>query len=112
MPASSLESGAMAAEPKPIKITPSIRIVDLLERADKAPLVLEQNGVRYRLSREDEAPHEDEDLWADYDPEEFIEALNAAAGSWADLDADALVQDIYRWRREGSRPADRPSWPT
>jgi hypothetical protein len=93
----------MTAEAKPIKITPDIRVAELLEQADAAPLVLEQNGVRYRLSREEE------DLWANYDPEAFLAALNEAAGTWADVDADVLVQDIYRWRREGSRPADRPS---
>jgi hypothetical protein len=53
----------MTAEAKPIKITPDIRVAELLEQADAAPVVLEQNGVRYRLSREEE------DLWADYDPE-------------------------------------------
>jgi hypothetical protein len=96
----------MAAEAKPIKITPDVRLDDLFAEASKAPVVPEQNGVRYRLSREDE------DLWANYDPEAFLAALNEAAGTWADVDADALVQDIYRWRREGSRPAGRPSWPT
>ena len=96
----------MAAEPKPIHVTPDLHLVDLLEEADKAPLVLEQNGVRYRLSREDE------DLWADYDPEKVQAILDETIGSWADLDADALIEDVRRWRREGSRPADRPSWPT
>jgi hypothetical protein len=96
----------VAAEAKPIHITPDIRVADLLPEADKSPLVLEQNGVRYRLSREDD------DLWADYDPEKVRAALEEAIGSWADLDADALVQDVYRWRQEGSRPPDRPSWPT
>lgn len=95
----------MAAEPEAIKITPDIRVADLLEKARKAPLVLEQNGVRYRLTREDEA------LEADDDPEK-VEAMLEAIGSWADLDADALVESVYRWRREGSRPANRPSWPT
>lgn len=37
------------------------------------------------------------------------EAFKAAAGSWKDIDAEQLVADIYRWRQEGSRPAERPS---
>jgi hypothetical protein len=88
----------MTAEAKPIKITPDSRVTDLLAEADKGPLVLEQNGVRYRLSREEE------NLWANYDAEK-VQAMLDAIGSWSDLDADALVQDVYRWRREGSRPA-------
>ena len=32
----------------------------------------------------------------------------AAIGSWSDLDADELIAKIYRWREEGSRPANRP----
>jgi hypothetical protein len=95
----------MAAKPKPIKITPNIRVVDLLERADKAPVVLEQNGVRYRLSRDDE-------YLGVYPNAKKVEATLEAIGSWADLDPDALVEQVYRWRREGSRPADWHLWPT
>ncbi len=36
------------------------------------------------------------------------EASLAAIGSWSDLDADELIANIYRWRKEGSRPATRP----
>ena len=36
------------------------------------------------------------------------EASLAAIGSWSDLDADELIAKIYRWREEGSRPANRP----
>jgi hypothetical protein len=32
----------------------------------------------------------------------------AAVGSWSDLDPDKIIEDIYRWRKEGSRPATRP----
>jgi hypothetical protein len=40
----------------------------------------------------------------------------AAAGSWSDIDADKMIEDIYRWREEGSRPwrkedLDRPDEP-
>ncbi|HZS00278.1 MAG TPA: hypothetical protein VFE37_16305 [Chloroflexota bacterium] len=96
----------MAVEPKPIKITPSVRLADLLAQADRAPVVLEKNGVRYRLSREDE------EQGTDVSPEEYQAILNETIGSWADLDTDALIEQVYRWRAEGSRPADRPSWPT
>ena len=36
------------------------------------------------------------------------EASLAAIGSWSDLDAEELIANIYRWRKEGSRPASRP----
>ena len=48
------------------------------------------------------------DIWKGYDPEKVRKALHETAGSWADIDADALIADIYRWREEGSRPVDRP----
>ena len=43
-----------------------------------------------------------------YDPELVREAIAATTGSWADLDIEAIVEDIYRAREEGSRPATRP----
>ncbi len=36
------------------------------------------------------------------------EKIKATFGSWSDLDAEALITNIYRWREEGSRPATRP----
>ena len=35
-------------------------------------------------------------------------AIRATFGSWSDLDADELIDNIHRWREEGSRPATRP----
>jgi hypothetical protein len=37
-----------------------------------------------------------------------VAAFRAAAGSWADIDTDALIETIYRAREDGTRPADRP----
>lgn len=51
---------------------------------------------------------EDEDIWAGYDAEQVRQAIAETAGSWADLDTDALIDKLYRAREEGSRPADRP----
>ncbi len=39
---------------------------------------------------------------------EEYEAFRRAAGSWADIDTDTLVDEIYRARMEGTRPIDRP----
>jgi hypothetical protein len=37
-----------------------------------------------------------------------VEAFRNAAGSWSDIDTDALIERIYSAREEGTRPADRP----
>ena len=39
-----------------------------------------------------------------YDPELVREAIAATTGSWADLDIEAIVEEVYRAREEGSRP--------
>jgi hypothetical protein len=48
-----------------------------------------------------------EDIWAGYDPEKVKEALKHTAGSWADLDTDSLIAELYEARSRGSRPGDR-----
>jgi hypothetical protein len=92
----------MAKEPEPIKVPPEGDLADLLAMAEETPLVLERNGVRYRLVKEED------DLWSGYDPKAVRAAVAETAGSWADLDADALIEAVYRARAEGSRPANRP----
>ena len=44
----------------------------------------------------------------DYDPKRVVETLNKVAGSWADIDTDALIKHIYKARRRGSRSAFKP----
>lgn len=36
-------------------------------------------------------------------PEDY-EAFRSAAGSWADVDTDKLIEDIYAMRRRSNRP--------
>ncbi len=36
-------------------------------------------------------------------------AFRSASGSWADLDTDRIVEEIYEARKRGSRPDARPS---
>lgn len=55
----------MASDPKIIKVTPGGELARLLDAAAVAPVLLEKDGVRYRLSVE-----ENEDIWAGYDPEQ------------------------------------------
>jgi hypothetical protein len=37
-----------------------------------------------------------------------LEIFRSAAGGWADLDTDKLIEDIYRARQEGTRPNPHP----
>jgi hypothetical protein len=95
----------MARELEPVKVTADTTLTDVLALARRDAVVLDDNGVRYRLTREME------DSWADYDPAKVGAALGAFGGSWSDVDADAVIADIYRAREEGSRPVDRPFGP-
>ncbi|MGA7669718.1 MAG: AbrB/MazE/SpoVT family DNA-binding domain-containing protein [Nitrolancea sp.] len=54
-----------------------------------------------------ESPVHDSDLFANYDPQAVIDALEATAGSWADLDTDEMIEELYRAREEGSRHVHR-----
>lgn len=72
-----------------ITVTDNERAVTcLLAKADDRPLVLEHNGVRYLLSREDP--------WAYYNPDAVLEAVEKYAGSWADLDTERMKEELYR----------------
>jgi hypothetical protein len=76
----------------------------VLDEAASGPVRVERGGMRYRLTVE-----RDSDPWDKYelDPDAARAALSETVGSWADLDTDALITDIYRRREEGSRPADQ-----
>jgi hypothetical protein len=88
----------MASEPKTIAVAPGSEIDRLLDEAARTPLRLVRDGVRFRLGREDE------DVWAGYDPERALAGMRAAAGSWTNLDAEAMKEFVYRAREEGTRP--------
>jgi hypothetical protein len=95
----------MVNEPRRIKIAPESELARLLTEAGDMPLLLEKNGAVYRLEPLERSR---EDIFAGYDPENVKKAIAATAGSWKDLDTDKLIADIYRARKEGSRPATRP----
>lgn len=91
---------------KTVHVEPGGEVDRLLDEAAEGPIVLERDGVRYRLGRlEDET---DENVWDAYDPEKARAGMRAAAGSWSDIDAEAFIRSIYRAREAGSRPPDRP----
>lgn len=92
----------MALRKKTITVSTHGEIARLLDEADSGPLMLEKDGVLYRLDRESSA-----DL-PSYDAAATLAGIRAAAGSWGDLDTEALKADLYRAREEGTRSPDRP----
>jgi hypothetical protein len=93
----------MLTEPNRIRIKPESELARFLDEVGETPVLLEKNGKLYRLTEEKE-----EDIWTGYDAEKAKAALKRVAGSWADIDVDKLIAEIYRAREEGSRPITRP----
>jgi hypothetical protein len=92
----------MATESKTIHVTDGDELARLIDAANEAPVILEKDGIRYRLSREDDGS------WAAYDPEAILSTLRAFSGTLSREEGERLKASIYRAREEGSRPADRP----
>jgi hypothetical protein len=93
----------MSRELKTIHVRSDTPLAPLLVEAADAPLLLEKGGLFYRLEA-----CASEDEWAGYDPQRVIAALDATAGTLSAAEADALIAELYRARKEGTRPADRP----
>jgi hypothetical protein len=92
----------MSMNTQPHKVKAGSPLAQLIDEASLTPVLLEKDGILYRL-----AP-EEEDIWAGYDPEKVKQALTQTAGLFADLDPEKLIADVYAARREGSRAALRP----
>ena len=91
----------MSHSTSPIRMTTETDLPTLLDDAAKGPLLLERDGELFRLSRETDLAYEP-------DLELVRQTLAETAGSWADLDVDATIGDLYAARRAGSRPPERP----
>jgi hypothetical protein len=91
----------MSIMPKTVRVTAETDLPELLDDAAHGPIILEHEGERFRLSR-------DEDIAYEPDPEAVRAMLADVAGSWADLDVDKMIREIYEAREAGSRPFDRP----
>lgn len=92
----------MAYNQKTVRINDDDEIARLLEEADAHPVRLENDGVTYRLSREDET------VIGTYDPAAVRDAVRAASGTLTSKEGEELKAYLYRARQEGSRPANRP----
>ena len=87
----------MATETKVINVAPESELGRFLEEIGEAPVVLEKNGERYVLAREDA-----HDIWADYDPEKVRQALRQGTGILAGVDRESLLSDIHAAREQNS----------
>lgn len=77
-------------------------LAHLLDEAGEGNLRLEKDGIVYRLVREEG------DESRPYDPAAVRDALARLAGALSEDEADRLIENVYRAREEGSRPAQRP----
>ena len=92
----------MANDIPTIHLNPDSELARALAAADEEPLLLESNGVRFRVIRATD------DLWANYDPEAVLASLRAVAGTMSAEEGKRIKQLIYRGREEGTRPITRP----
>lgn len=90
-----------ARKPPLIHLDPESELARSLAAADDEPVLLESNGVRFRVIRIDDDP------WAGYDPERVRAGLRKFAGMISPEEADRIKDLIYRGREEGNRPPDR-----
>ena len=92
----------MVAIHKTIRVSDETDLADVLGEAELEPVTLEWRGLRFRLSRDDKS------IAYEPDPEAVRAMLAAVAGSWADVDVDEMIRNIYEAREAGSRPMNRP----
>ena len=88
----------MATETKVINVAPGSELGRLLEEIGEAPVILDRDGKRYVLAREDS-----HDIWVDYDPEKVRQALLQSDGALADIDRESLLSDLHAAREQNSR---------
>lgn len=87
---------------RPVRVTAGSDWAHILDKAANQPLLLERDGVLFRLSRE----NPDNDITYKPDAELVLRMLDETAGSWADLDIDHIIEDVYAARDTGSRTSD------
>lgn len=93
----------MAEQPKPIDISDVPDVLRMVEEVRRAgePRVLQRDGED--LAVVVPLPRERKSRGSKPTPED-IEAFRSAAGGWADVDTDTLIENIYESRRLSTRP--------
>ncbi len=70
---------------EPITLNPASELARLLARAEGKPVIIEHNGVRYRI--------EPEDPFAFYDPKKMQAAIRAGASAFKRVDTEQPRKD-------------------
>jgi hypothetical protein len=84
---------------KHIAVAPDSELAGLLEEAKKTPLLLEMDGLAYRL-----AVDEEKRLWEGYyDADETRRVLDEMIGTLPRDEADRMLADLERRRDEAVR---------
>lgn len=94
----------MTKELRKIEVAEGSELAELLTQAEATPILLEKDGKLFRL---EPITREPEDIFANYDPQAALAGIKDAAGSWTDVDPEALKAQLYRSREEGTRPYQR-----
>jgi hypothetical protein len=95
----------MAEHETILSAEPGGELAHAIEEALARPVRIELAGALYRLHVDRESVGA---LPSSYNPEAARAAIERFSGSWAGVDADKLIAEIYRRREAGSRPSDRP----
>jgi len=90
---------------KRIDVDPDSDLAQLLHQAKEQPVFLDLDGDRFRLGLEGPAEGRNH---PDDDPDNVLNAMEEAQGAITPEQAEEWIQNIYRWRREGSRSANEP----
>ena len=87
----------MANEPRTIHVPNDSELAHALEDVDHTPVLLEKDGVVFRVSRDDRSA---------FDVDASKAAIREAAGSWrrAGIDAEAFKSYIRERRHTANRP--------
>lgn len=93
-----LKEATMAAELKVIPVPPDSELAEIVDQAAYAPIVLERDGRRFRLVRDDEP-----EPLPSYDPERARAALKRVAGLFAGVDTEVLKAELREQRGQDSQ---------
>ncbi len=85
-----------------VVVAPESEIARVLDQASDAPLIVQMDGVRYRIERQSDG------LIHPPNPRGLREALRRSAGAFARIDTEELKRDLREQGEQDShgRPAD------
>jgi hypothetical protein len=81
-----------------VEVEADSELAKALANASKNPVTIISDGRRYVATRDPFDPVRDDDA------EAFEEALRAVVGTLTPEEGEQWIQNIYRWREEGSKP--------